>query len=306
MLGLISDPAHERFYRSENDRMPSFAKNLEKPATHTVSVRELSLIVDWIRGEFYQASDKVPILPHEPEYARKAVELARALPPELAAAGGGLGGVETAEHRARRLFRLNCAACHSYVDEFGQGIAASNPSAPNLHRFASREWLAGLLDPKRIGGPAYFGNTSHAEGEMPGFVNDSFGSDEPSEEVLQQRQQIIVALSAEAKLPAQIEADAAAERDGTLEAGRTAIAEAAFDGGSCIDCHKYGDNGDLGSYPDLTGYGSLEWLKAMIADPENERHYAEGNDRMPAFAQRILADEEIELLARWLRGEKLE
>jgi ubiquinol-cytochrome c reductase cytochrome b subunit len=303
MLGLASDPTHERYYRSENDRMPSFAKSLAKPATHTVSVRELSLIVDWLHGDYYESKRSPPVLPHEPEYARKAVELARVLPPSLAPP---TGVAANPRQQAERLFRLNCAACHSHVDDLGRGIAAANPSAPNLHGFASRQWLTGLLDPKRIGGPAYFGNTSHAKGDMFGFVNDTFAG-EPSEEVLQQRQQIIAALSAEAKLPAQAEADMAAEQDGTLEAGRTAIAEAAFDGGSCIDCHKFHDNGDLGVNPDLTGYGSLEWLKQMIADPTGERHYPSGNDRMPAFATGgILTDEEIELLAKWLRGEMLD
>jgi ubiquinol-cytochrome c reductase cytochrome b subunit len=210
--------------------------------------------------------------------------------------------------RAKKLFRLNCAGCHAHVDEFGQGIASSNLSAPNLYGFASRKWIAGLLDPKQIAGPNYFGKTKgHAAGEMVDFVQTSFGED-ASEEALQDRGKVIIALSAEAQLPAQREADAEAETNGTLEEGRTAIAEAAFDGGSCIDCHKFGDGGDLGSYPDLTGYGSLEWLKQMIADPENERHYADGNDRMPAFGggegrAGMLSDAEIELLARFLRGE---
>ena len=304
-LGLVSDPTHERFYRSENDRMPSFAKHLDEPATHTVSVRELSLIVDWIRGDYYRASDETPVLPHDPEDAHKAVALARVLPPGMSvAADAG----ESAQ--AERLFRLNCAGCHAHVDAFGRGIASTNLSAPNLYGFASRKWLAGLLDPTQIGGPNYFGNTKgHAGGEMTDFVETSFGED-ADEEVLQKRQQIIAALSAEAQLPAQKEADAKAEEDGTLEAGRTAIAEYSFEnyGSTCIDCHKFHDEGVLGSYPDLTGYGSREWLKQMIANPENERHYADGNDRMPAFGgvdghAGMLTDEQIDLLARFLRGE---
>ncbi|MFO0886010.1 MAG: hypothetical protein U0894_17815 [Pirellulales bacterium] len=47
----MTDPTHERFYRSENDRMPSFAQDLSQPTKHTVSIRELSLIVNWLRGE---------------------------------------------------------------------------------------------------------------------------------------------------------------------------------------------------------------------------------------------------------------
>ena len=51
--------------------------------------------------------------------------------------------------------------------------ASPESSAPNLYGFASRAWISGLLDPKKIAGPEYFGKTSHKEGEMVGFVNDT-------------------------------------------------------------------------------------------------------------------------------------
>ena len=77
MMGLVSDPTHERFYRQENDRMPSFAKDLAHPEKNNVSVRELSLIVDWLRGQYYVAESKTPILPHTEQQANEAVQLAR-------------------------------------------------------------------------------------------------------------------------------------------------------------------------------------------------------------------------------------
>src|SRR5207253_6201974 len=64
MLGLVSDPTHARFYRMENDRMPSFAKDLDHPERNNVSIRELSLVIDWLRGQYYRADDKAPVLPH--------------------------------------------------------------------------------------------------------------------------------------------------------------------------------------------------------------------------------------------------
>jgi ubiquinol-cytochrome c reductase cytochrome b subunit len=79
MLGMISDPTHERFYRDSNDRMPSFAKDLDHPEKNNVSVRELSLIVDWIRGDYYLNEDGHRILPHDEETARRVVEDARRL-----------------------------------------------------------------------------------------------------------------------------------------------------------------------------------------------------------------------------------
>jgi ubiquinol-cytochrome c reductase cytochrome b subunit len=79
MLGMISDPTHQRFYRDTNDRMPSFAKNLDHPEHNNVSVRELSLIVDWLRGDYYLDEDGHRVLPHNEETARRTVENARRL-----------------------------------------------------------------------------------------------------------------------------------------------------------------------------------------------------------------------------------
>ena len=82
------------------------------------------------------------------------------------------------------------------------------------------------------------------------------------------------------------------------------------DEAKCAGCHKFGDVGDLGMAPDLTGYGSREWLRELIADPTHERFYADQNDRMPSFAKdrsnpknNQLSPQELELLVSWLRGE---
>ena len=308
MMGLISDPTHERFYRRENDRMPSFAKDLDRPEQHAVSVRELSLIVDWLRGEYYVADDQQPVLPHSEEEARLAARTARTVDEPRPALVGG--PKTTAQQRAEAIFASNCSACHSHSDASGRGIVAENPTAPNLHGFASRQWLAGLLDPEQIAGDKYFGKTAHFEGDMVGFVRDNLA--ELDDEKKARRDAIIAALSAEAALPSQAEADKSAQADGTLEKGKTAMTES-FDTASCVDCHKFQDAGDLGSAPDLTGYGSKAWLVRMISDPAHEAFYRDTNDRMPSFGidpegakQSILAAEDIELLARWLRGEPLD
>lgn len=308
MMGLVSDPTFERFYARENDRMPSFAKDLEHPANNALSVREISLIVDWLRGQYYRADDKQPILPHTAVEAQEAALLARAAADaQRPVIGAAPKPPETEGQRARRLFAANCAACHNRTDEHGVGIAAAQPSAPNLFGFGSRQWLAGLLDPEKISSDAYFGQTSHAKGDMASFVKEDLAKldDDGKAKV----QSIIAALSAEAKLPAQKEADAKAEEDGTLEKGREALGEA-FENSSCVDCHKFRDAGDLGSAPDLTGWGSTDWLVRLITDPTQEAFYRDTNDRMPAFhkssggtKQALLSPEDINLLARFLRGE---
>ena len=182
------------------------------------------------------------------------------------------------------------------------------PSAPDLAGFGSREWLTGLLDPDKIKSPRYFGNTRHAKGEMAGFVVDNLKELDDADK--NRLQTVIAALSAEAALPSQAEADKAAEADGTLAKGRKALGEA-FESSSCVDCHKFRDQGDLGSAPDLTGWGSKDWLVRFITDPTHEAFYRDTNDRMPSFGRApeggtkkpLLIADEIDLLARWLRGE---
>jgi len=303
MMAFVSDPAHARFYRQENDRMPSFAANLADPASHALSIRELSLIVDWIRGEYYRAEDDEPVLPHSEEYARHVVALGRGAVPESDSIVGRAPKTLDDPRLAEALFWKNCAACHNHLDPKGKGIAATHTSAANLFHFGSREWLAGLLTHPRIASDEYFGATAHFESDMADFVRDNLRElDEPRRATLND---LIVALSSEAQLPYQRDADEQAKQQGVLERGRSALSESF----SCTDCHKFHEQGDLGSAPDLTGWGSEEWLTALIRDPAHSRFYYARNDRMPAFGAAkgdrpgLLTEEEIFLLVRWLRGQ---
>jgi ubiquinol-cytochrome c reductase cytochrome b subunit len=215
------------------------------------------------------------------------------------------------EIQGPRLFAQHCQSCHSYVDSQGRGLAGPPASqegvpdgGPNLYDFASREWLTGLLDPEKITSDDYFGRTIHAEGEMAMFVTDSL-SDLDSEGQ-QKLKDAIVTLSAQAKLRRQAEADRKAQQEGVMERGMEAIT---LDF-ACTDCHKLGEEGFEGTGPDLTGYGSQEWLEQMIANPAHERFYGENNDRMPVFADpdqpssiHQLTAEQIRILARWIRGD---
>lgn len=307
-LSFLTDPTHQRFYRHENDRMPSFAKDLDQPAGHTVSIRELSLIVDWMRGDYYRADDAAPVLPHPEEEARRTALVGRSTSvktPEVvgAAPPAPLGKAAL----AKQIFQQNCSACHSHQDANGAGLAAVQTSAPNLFQFGSRNWIAGLLDPEKIATDHYFGKTAHFEGDMVGFVNDNLKElDDAKKTALAD---LVVALSAEAALPSQLEQDKAAMEQ--IERGRKAFADVF----SCTDCHKFRDFQDGSGGPDLTGYASADWLKGMIADPTDDKFYGEGNDRMPGFLpaklgpgtkHSLLKAEELDLVVRWLRGEKLD
>jgi ubiquinol-cytochrome c reductase cytochrome b subunit len=309
MMGLVSDPTYERFYRHENDRMPSFAKDLAHPENNSLSIREISLIVDWLRGDYYNSKDKQPVLPHDEETAKETVALARTTAnPWTSIVGAAKPQPESDLDRAQRLFASNCTVCHGTLARSVSEGDAAKRSAPSLANFGSREWLTGLLDPEQIKSPRYFGNTRHAKGEMAEFVVDNLKELDDADKA--RLQTLIAALSAEAALPSQAETDKTAEADGTLTKGRKALGEA-FESSSCTDCHKFRDQGDLGSAPDLTGWASKDWLVRFISDPTHEAFYRETNDRMPAFGkssggpnkQSLLSAADIELIARLIRGE---
>jgi ubiquinol-cytochrome c reductase cytochrome b subunit len=193
------------------------------------------------------------------------------------------------------LFAQHCASCHNHAGGLADDLIAEEPSAPNLFGFGTQAWILGLLDPAKIDGPEYFGGTLHKEGDMSTFVHGELA------ELGKQRTEAVgYALAVEA-------GHVAADRDGAkldqakLDEGRALLNDA--DTG-CAVCHKFHESGELGSAPDLTGYGTQAWLEQFIANPEGERFYPSTNDRMPAFGETRLTQTEINLLARWLRGEE--
>jgi ubiquinol-cytochrome c reductase cytochrome b subunit len=140
------------------------------------------------------------------------------------------------------------------------------------------------------------------DGEMVDYVKGDWSDlDTWSEE---QKDQLVTALAAEAEVEPIDPNDA--ELQAKIEKGRELIA----DEDRCAQCHKFHDAGELGLAPDLTNYRSRQWTIDFIANPEDERFYDSGNDRMPAYAKHpgspqnnILTQREIELMADWLRGD---
>ena len=109
---------------------------------------------------------------------------------------------------------------------------------------------------------------------------------------------VVLALSAEANLPSQAEKDKAdAEK---IKRGIDHLIEDI----ACIDCHAFQEPDPDVDGPDLTGYGSRQWIIDFVKNPEHEKIYPENNDRMPAFGEKeILTDDEIGLIADWIRGD---
>ncbi len=201
------------------------------------------------------------------------------------------------------LYRQHCAACHAYRDAEGNTYTPEKPSAPDLTGFAGPEWLAGFLDAKRIGGPGYYGNTALADGEMADFVGDTLkelrAEGEVGEEALAD---LIACLVEEAKRDEPRPAD---EDKKTVE-GIDEDTLYLFEDFTCTDCHRFYHLGNRGDAPELTGYGSRDWLIGLVSDPTHQRYYSDLNDRMPSYHKAdddyTLSTRQIEMLVDWMRG----
>jgi ubiquinol-cytochrome c reductase cytochrome b subunit len=111
----------------------------------------------------------------------------------------------------------------------------------------------------------------------------------------EQLRKVVIALSAEARLPAQRDldkADAALIQEGA-DLLRTAM--------KCTDCHQFKQKDEDATAPDLTGYASREWMIDFISNPKHERFYGKRNDRMPVYGEEMDRNS-IELIVDWLRG----
>ncbi len=229
----------------------------------------------------------------EQEAARvKALARAEGIP-----AGGALTLLEQDPlTQGPRLFARNCAGCHRYGGHDGRGRPVKDAqTASDLAGFGSRTWLTGLLDPARIGTTNYFGGTKLKEGKMVKFVQKEVAAYTPEQQ--EQLRQVIEALSAEGHLKAQLAED---QRDAARIKAGTDFLTNSLD---CVKCHAFHEEAGT-TAPDLTGYGSREWLVNFLNNPGHDDFYGELNDRMPAFGEkRILTPGEIGLIADWLRGE---
>lgn len=250
----------------------------------------LSIAEDRKKPEYASA---VKLSEHQAERLRR-VAASRGIPPE-----GGVALMRTDPVlEGPRLFARNCASCHRYDGHDGMGNPVKDPqTAPDLKGFATREWLAAFLDPKQIVTSNFFGGTRFAKTKMVKFVVEKVSAFSPAEK--EQLRQAIAAVSAEAALPGQEAADV---RDaGLIAQGRIAANNDVI---NCTGCHQFRKPDDNAIAPDLTGYGSREWLVGIISNPKHSRFYGRRSDRMPAFAdEKVLTPEQIGLLADWLRGE---
>ncbi len=199
-----------------------------------------------------------------------------------------------------RLFAQKCANCHRFDGHDGTGTVPKDPaSAADLKGFASRPWLAGLLDPERIVTTNYFGGTRFHNGKMVNFVKKQMTNYTPEQKA--NLQKVVAALSAEAQLKSQLSAD---RNDAPLIAEGRILLQKSM---KCTGCHQFHEKDEEATAPDLTGYGSRAWLTKFLNNPAHPDLYGERNDRMPEFGNKmILSEQAIGLITDWLRGSWIE
>jgi ubiquinol-cytochrome c reductase cytochrome b subunit len=196
--------------------------------------------------------------------------------------------------RGAAIFAQKCASCHRYDGHDGTGkVPAETATASDLGTFGTREWIRGMVtDPA---GPKHFGPTVFADGQMAKWVKQNASRMKQKE--IDAVVEFIVAMSQRSGV-APPNADLVEQGREFFEAGSDAIET------SCLGCHEMKVNGEaLGSSglfpaPELTGYGSAEWLKNFIRNPGDKQFYGSRNV-MPAFGDQ-LSDKELSMLVEWL------
>src|SRR5208337_3856481 len=99
----------------------------------------------------------------------------------------------------------HCASCHDYSGPASGVVRPEKPTASDLRGFASREWLTEFMTVKGFTSPKFFGNTKFnpkQKSKMYEFLKETFADYD-----IKEKQQIIQALSHEAGLKSQADAD---------------------------------------------------------------------------------------------------
>ena len=197
---------------------------------------------------------------------------------ELAARGIGPEGAgellrRDPETAGPALFAEHCAQCHRIAGRGGK-------KAADLHFFGSRHWTYSLT--KNPDHPNFFGLTKHRGMESQTELGES------------NLYAVAVFLQAEGAGPGE-------ETDMTrVPAGERVFRD------TCMACHLYrgqGRDAGLQDGPDLTGYGSEEWIRGQIIAPQHPSRYGPDH-QMPSFADR-LDPWEVDLLVKLLRRERM-
>jgi ubiquinol-cytochrome c reductase cytochrome b subunit len=170
-----------------------------------------------------------------------------------------------------KLFQQHCAVCHQHGDDFTDEVGHTQYTASDLKNFGTAQWIRGLLsDPSD---PRYFGRTNLTT--MANWVKRTKANEARKGKDKELAAQFDLIADWLATHP---DKEEPAEHDhSSFAQGYRAFAE------RCSECHSYKGSLTGGTPgPDLTGYGSADWLRLMIMAPASDRRYGI-NNTMPAL-----------------------
>ncbi len=218
--------------------------------------------------------------------------------------------------RGPQLFAQHCAACHRFDGHDGLGMTPSEPAtSSDLAGYASRSWIRALLtNPMN---ERFFGLMRKPDGtpahtrmkRWTGEMVDDADDEESRRELNRAFDAVAAYLEDESVHPGRLAAidlnasdsgtvgETSSERDSLLIEGRR------FFMSTCNECHSY-QGKRIGTFhaPDMYGYGSVDWIEQMIAEPDHETKYrSKGRQpaQMPSFRDRLTLQERL-LIAQWL------
>ncbi len=222
----------------------------------------------------------------------------------------------------------NCTSCHRFDDHDGRGKhPAEPPTAADLAGFGSRKWIRGLLENPMD--PRYFGLAKTKEGEpahtrMAKWLEDILSENESPQDrkkLLEYFDAVAAYLEDESIRPGRLASMTAETAPASQPATRPAAMETAasdpqellirrgriFFMSTCNECHSYqGERSGTTKAPEMFGYGSVDWIEQIIADPTRASLYrgsGRGSAQMPPFKDK-LTQRERRLIAQWLHDSR--
>lgn len=251
--------------------------------------------------------------------ARRAIELARSkgIPPD-----GPLPLLANDPMtRGPELFAANCSSCHRFDGHNGMQQVPSEPaSSSDLAGFASRSWIRGLLtDPMS---DHYFGRMKKPDGspahtQMRDWVakkTTEYEADGEIDDLHASFDAVAAYLEDESLHPGRLQDVSPYSLDEppsiVAELEQTRSGQQILDGRQffmlvCNECHRYGGvSSGLVDAPEMLGYGSIDWIEQMIAEPDGDLRYGrEGKEpaQMLRFQDR-LSESDRRLIATWIHS----
>ncbi len=189
--------------------------------------------------------------------------------------------------QGKAVLERRCLGCHVLGGK-GQG----EQTAPDLADFGTRKWLRGLLANPQA--PAYFGKVPACNG-MAEWKKNSKLTDKQLDDVAD-------FMAGFADIPPDVTTD---EWLSTPEVNKhPGLEPFQKDCGTCHAIEGFTEGGERDA-PSLYRWGSVDWFARMVRKPGVSDRYGHLEDRqkMPPFGTDQVSDNDITMIARYLRGD---